>query len=223
MQHTVPFNTPCGWHSSRHRSIKYYGCVKRDITPVAHRLPGYYIRASGILEHGRQWWANPNRSNGQFTPSATFLPLPYNGSYTCMLMASEWEDYANERKPLCVRNPVGAQRSTYRSLAASLQTWYSIVGLIWSITLAHLLELVPCTGGSFQFRWTGNRTNDFNSETQLYRYDYSHQSWHCCCCAWYPERVSDIQIRHATRRKLSRFISQGETMMLLLFPCYRVL
>ena len=44
----------------------------------------------------------------------SFLFLTYNGLYTCMLMASEWSDYAHERKPLRVTNPVGAQRSTYR-------------------------------------------------------------------------------------------------------------
>ena len=44
----------------------------------------------------------------------SFLFLTYNGLYTCMLMASEWSDYAHERKPLRVTNPVGDQRSTYR-------------------------------------------------------------------------------------------------------------
>ena len=44
----------------------------------------------------------------------SFLFLTYNGLYTCMLMADEWSDYAYDRKPLRVTNPVGDQRSTYR-------------------------------------------------------------------------------------------------------------
>lgn len=44
----------------------------------------------------------------------SFLFLTYNGLYTCMLMASEWSDYAYERKPLRVTDPTGDQRSTYR-------------------------------------------------------------------------------------------------------------
>ena len=44
----------------------------------------------------------------------SFLFLTYNGLYTCMLMASEWSDYAYERKYLRVSNPTGDQRSTYR-------------------------------------------------------------------------------------------------------------
>ena len=32
----------------------------------------------------------------------------------CMLMASEWSDYAYERKSLSVTNPIGAQQSTCR-------------------------------------------------------------------------------------------------------------
>ena len=44
----------------------------------------------------------------------SFLFLTYNGLYTCMLLANEWSDYAHERKPLRVTDPVGEQRSTYR-------------------------------------------------------------------------------------------------------------
>ena len=44
----------------------------------------------------------------------SFLFLTYNGLYTCMLMADEWSDYAHDRKPLRVTNPIGVQRSTYR-------------------------------------------------------------------------------------------------------------
>ena len=44
----------------------------------------------------------------------SFLFLTYNGLYTCMLMAKEWNDYAYERKTLRVTNPVREQRSTYR-------------------------------------------------------------------------------------------------------------
>lgn len=44
----------------------------------------------------------------------SFLFLTYNGLFTCMLLADEWNSYAHERKPLRVTNPDGAQRSTYR-------------------------------------------------------------------------------------------------------------
>lgn len=44
----------------------------------------------------------------------SFLYLTYNGLYTCMLLADEWNDYAHNRKALRVTSPSGAQRSTYR-------------------------------------------------------------------------------------------------------------
>lgn len=44
----------------------------------------------------------------------SFLYLLYNGLFTCMLLADEWNDYAHTRKTLRVTIPVGDQRSTYR-------------------------------------------------------------------------------------------------------------
>lgn len=44
----------------------------------------------------------------------SFLYLTYNGLFTCMLLADEWNDYAHTRKALRVTVPAGAQRSTYR-------------------------------------------------------------------------------------------------------------
>lgn len=44
----------------------------------------------------------------------SFLYLTYNGLFTCMLLADEWNDYAHTRKALRVTSPVGDQRSTYR-------------------------------------------------------------------------------------------------------------
>lgn len=44
----------------------------------------------------------------------SFLYLTYNGLFSCMLLADEWNDYAHSRKPLRVTQPSGNQRSTYR-------------------------------------------------------------------------------------------------------------
>ena len=44
----------------------------------------------------------------------SFIFLAYNGIFTCMLLADEWNGYAHKRKPLRVTSPLGAQRSTYR-------------------------------------------------------------------------------------------------------------
>lgn len=44
----------------------------------------------------------------------SFLYFTYNGLFTCMLLASEWNGYAHKRKPLRMTNPTGVQRSTYR-------------------------------------------------------------------------------------------------------------
>ena len=44
----------------------------------------------------------------------SFLFLLYNGLFTSMLLADEWNGYARKRKPLRVTDPKGAQRSTYR-------------------------------------------------------------------------------------------------------------
>ncbi len=43
----------------------------------------------------------------------TFLYFAYNGLFTCMLLADEWNGYAYERKYLRVTSPRGQQRSTY--------------------------------------------------------------------------------------------------------------
>lgn len=44
----------------------------------------------------------------------TFLYFTYNGLFTCMLIAKEWNDYAYKRIPLRVTAPRGQQRSSYR-------------------------------------------------------------------------------------------------------------
>ena len=67
----------------------------------------------------------------------SFLFLTYNGLFTCMLMASEWSDYAHERKPLRVSNTVGEQRSTYR---LQLPYKYGIPLMILSGTLHWLVS-----------------------------------------------------------------------------------
>lgn len=67
----------------------------------------------------------------------SFLFLTYNGLFTCMLMANEWSDYAYERKPLRVSNPVGDQRSTYR---LQLPYKYGIPLMVLSGTLHWLVS-----------------------------------------------------------------------------------
>lgn len=67
----------------------------------------------------------------------SFLFLTYNGLFTCMLLADEWNGYAHERKPLRVTNPDGAQRSTYRLL---LPYKYGIPLLIVSAVLHWLVS-----------------------------------------------------------------------------------
>ena len=44
----------------------------------------------------------------------SFLYFAYNGIFTCMLLAEEWNSYATKRNPLRVTSPIGGQRSTYR-------------------------------------------------------------------------------------------------------------
>lgn len=67
----------------------------------------------------------------------SFLFLNYNGIFTCMLLADEWNGYAHKRKPLRVTSPNGAQRSTYR---LQLPYKYGIPLLITSATLHWLVS-----------------------------------------------------------------------------------
>lgn len=67
----------------------------------------------------------------------SFLFLTYNGVFTCMLLASEWNGYAHNRKPLRVTNPDGAQISTYR---LQLPYKYAIPLLVISATLHWLVS-----------------------------------------------------------------------------------
>lgn len=43
----------------------------------------------------------------------TFLYFAYNGLFTCMLLAQEWNGYSLTRKPLRVTSPASQQRGTY--------------------------------------------------------------------------------------------------------------
>ena len=61
----------------------------------------------------------------------SFLYL-YNGLFTCMLLAEEWNAHASKRKFLRVTSPKGRQRSTYR---LQLPYRYGIPLLICSSTL----------------------------------------------------------------------------------------
>ena len=77
----------------------------------------------------------------------SFLFLLYNGLFTSMLLADEWNGYARERKPLRVTDPRGAQRSTYR---LQLPYRYGVPLLTASATLHWLVSqslfLVNMTG-----------------------------------------------------------------------------
>ncbi len=67
----------------------------------------------------------------------SFLFIAYNGLFTCMLLADEWNGYTHKRKPLRVTSPNGAQRSTYR---LQLPYKYGIPLLITSATLHWLIS-----------------------------------------------------------------------------------
>ena len=67
----------------------------------------------------------------------SFLFLTYNGVFTCMLLANEWNGYAHNRKPLRVTSPTGAQVSTYR---LQLPYKYGIPLLVFSGTLHWLVS-----------------------------------------------------------------------------------
>lgn len=43
----------------------------------------------------------------------SYLYVTYNGLFSCMLLVSEWNGFAHERKPLRVTSPTGKQRSSY--------------------------------------------------------------------------------------------------------------
>ena len=67
----------------------------------------------------------------------SFLFLLYNGLFTSMLLADEWNGYARERKPLRVTDPKGSQRSTYR---LQLPYKYGVPLLAVSATLHWLVS-----------------------------------------------------------------------------------
>ena len=67
----------------------------------------------------------------------SFLFPLYNGLFTSMLLADEWNGYAHERKPLRVTDPRGAQRSTYR---LQLPYRYGVPLLTASVTLHWLVS-----------------------------------------------------------------------------------
>ena len=67
----------------------------------------------------------------------SFLYLAYNGIFTCILLAEEWNAYAHKSKFLRVTSPTGGQRSTYR---LQLPYRYGIPLLIGSSTLHWLIS-----------------------------------------------------------------------------------
>jgi hypothetical protein len=68
----------------------------------------------------------------------SMLYFTYNGLFTCMLSAFEWNTYSKERKGLRVsRNPQGAQRSTY---FLQLPYLYSVPLLVLSMVLHWLVS-----------------------------------------------------------------------------------
>lgn len=85
--------------------------------------------------------------NGSFAPMillanlpqviVSFLYFTYNGLFTCMLVAKEWNNFAHKRKPLRVAYPVEKQRSTFW---LQLPYTYSIPLLIMSSVLHWLVS-----------------------------------------------------------------------------------
>ena len=71
----------------------------------------------------------------QIVPSFVFLT--YNSLFTRMLLSSDWNGYAHERKFLRVTSPTGSQRSTYR---LQLPYKYGIPLLIISGTMRWLVS-----------------------------------------------------------------------------------
>lgn len=92
----------------------------------------------------------------------SFLYLLYNSLFTCMLLASEWERFATDRRPLRTTTPKGEQRSTY---FLHLPYRYSIPLMIgslvmhWfisqSIFLARILEFKGGTLTNYSITTTG--------------------------------------------------------------------
>ncbi|KAH8153021.1 uncharacterized protein LAJ45_02608 [Morchella importuna] len=92
----------------------------------------------------------------------SFLYLLYNSLFTCMLLASEWERFATDRRPLRTTTPKGEQRSTY---FLHLPYRYSIPLMIgslvmhWfisqSIFLARILEFKGGTLTDYSITTTG--------------------------------------------------------------------
>ena len=82
----------------------------------------------------------------------SFLFVIYNGLFTSMLLADEWNGYAHERQPLRVTSPKGAQRSTYR---LQLPYKYGVPLMGASVTLHWLVSQ-----SLFLVNMTGYETNN---------------------------------------------------------------
>lgn len=97
----------------------------------------------------------------------SFLYLTYNGLFSCMLGAYEWNRFARSHKPLRVTAPIEGQRSTYylqlpyiyaivRYFALSIYQECSdcvnkngniaATSHIWWTPLAHVAISLPCPG-----------------------------------------------------------------------------
>ncbi|KAG9633190.1 hypothetical protein KCV04_g9131, partial [Aureobasidium melanogenum] len=67
----------------------------------------------------------------------TFVYFTYNSVFTSMVMASEWSQFAFQRKPLRVSNPTGRQQSTYR---LQLPYRYGVPLMLLIVTLHWLIS-----------------------------------------------------------------------------------
>ena len=88
----------------------------------------------------------------------SFLYLTYNGLFTCMLLADEWNGYAYKRKPLRVTDPNGTQRSTYR---LQLPYKYGIPLLIVSAVLHWLVSQSLFSANVTKYDVNGQETRKY--------------------------------------------------------------
>ena len=100
----------------------------------------------------------------------SFLFITYNGLFTCMLLASEWNGYAHTRKPLRVTSPTGVQRSTYR---LQLPYKYGVLLLVISGTLHWLVSQSLFLARAVSFDSNGQEDPENNNKNSFSTVGYS--------------------------------------------------
>ncbi|KAM0794745.1 hypothetical protein BDR22DRAFT_826699 [Usnea florida] len=101
----------------------------------------------------------------------SFLYFAYNGIFTCMLLAEEWNLYATKRNFLRVTSPAGGQRSTYRLqlpyrygvpllIGSSMLHWF----VSQSIFLARVNEIGFAGEGNETYTGPGNEETEIHGQ-----------------------------------------------------------